>query len=66
MPSSETISAGVDTPLAGDWQREIALAAYYRWLARGGAEGNELEDWYQAEREVRESGGKGSSAAKDR
>ncbi|HEX4332299.1 MAG TPA: DUF2934 domain-containing protein [Usitatibacter sp.] len=35
-----------------DSQRQIAIAAYYRWLERGGVEGDEQQDWYAAEREI--------------
>jgi hypothetical protein len=31
---------------------EIALRAYHIYLERGGAPGNELEDWTRAEREL--------------
>ena len=33
-------------------QDEIALRAYHIYLQRGGAPGNELEDWTRAEREL--------------
>ena len=33
---------------------EIAEAAYYRHLNRGGNEGGEFDDWVEAERELRE------------
>ncbi len=33
---------------------EIALRAYHIYLKRGGAPGNELEDWTRAERELLE------------
>ena len=32
---------------------EIRTRAYYRFLERGGESGNEWNDWFQAEREVR-------------
>jgi hypothetical protein len=35
-------------------QAEIAEAAYFRHLRRGGAEGDEFNDWVEAERELRE------------
>jgi hypothetical protein len=35
-------------------QAEIAEAAYYRHLNRGGAHGDEFNDWVEAERELRE------------
>lgn len=34
-------------------QAEIAEAAYFRHLNRGGHEGDELNDWIEAERELR-------------
>ncbi len=37
---------------------EIALRAYQIYLERGGAPGNELEDWTRAERELLEKGDK--------
>ncbi len=39
-------------------QAEIAMRAYQIYLERGGAPGNELEDWTQAERELLEQNGK--------
>jgi hypothetical protein len=33
---------------------EIAEAAYFRHLKRGGAGGDEFDDWVEAERELRE------------
>jgi hypothetical protein len=36
-------------------REEIALRAYEIYLERGGAPGNELEDWTRAERELLES-----------
>lgn len=32
---------------------EIAEAAYHRFLRRGGQDGSDLEDWVEAERELR-------------
>lgn len=34
-------------------QEEIALRAYHIFLERGSTPGNELEDWLQAERELK-------------
>lgn len=39
-------------------REEIALRAYEIYLERGGAPGNELEDWTRAERELMERNGK--------
>lgn len=38
-------------------REEIALRAYHIYLKRGGAPGNELEDWIRAERELLEQTG---------
>jgi Protein of unknown function (DUF2934) len=35
-------------------QAEIAEAAYFKHLNRGGARGDEFQDWIEAERELRE------------
>jgi hypothetical protein len=39
-------------------QEEIALRAYLIYLKRGGAPGNALEDWIQAERQLAGDNGK--------
>jgi hypothetical protein len=39
-------------------REEIALRAYEIYLERGGAPGNELEDWTRAERELLAKNGK--------
>ena len=41
-----------NTPNGGPSREEIARRAYELYLARGGAEGSEREDWLQAEREL--------------
>lgn len=35
---------------------EIAQAAYQRYLTRGGSDGHDMDDWIEAERELRERG----------
>jgi hypothetical protein len=35
-----------------DRVQQIALRAYYRAEARGFAEGGELDDWFEAEKEI--------------
>ena len=42
------------TTKAQPTQEEIALRAYHIFLERGGAPGNETEDWLRAERELLE------------
>ena len=32
---------------------EIAEAAYHRYLSRGGGDGQDFDDWVEAERELR-------------
>jgi hypothetical protein len=44
---------------------EIRRRAYEIYLARGGAEGNDLEDWLTAERSVRSRHGGTEQSAKD-
>jgi hypothetical protein len=36
-------------------EEEIAVRAYHIYLERGGAEGEPLDDWLQAERELSEA-----------
>lgn len=38
---------------AGDPSEHIAVAAYYKAQARGFAPGQEIEDWLEAEQELR-------------
>jgi hypothetical protein len=38
----------------GPTDEEIALRAYHIYLERGSAEGNPIEDWLRAERELAE------------
>ena len=40
------------TPNYKPIREEIALRAYQIYLQRGGAPGNELQDWMQAERQL--------------
>ena len=42
-----------DAPREPEWHRLISEAAYYRAEQRGFEPGAELEDWLQAESEVR-------------
>ncbi len=46
------------TPKSTLTHEEIALRAYEIYLERGGAPGNELEDWTRAERELLEKSSK--------
>jgi hypothetical protein len=45
-------------------REEIELRAYQIYIERGGAQGNDLEDWLQAELELIEKYGKTGQTAK--
>jgi hypothetical protein len=48
-----------------DRQQQIALTAYYRWLARGGVtDGGAEQDWYEAEAELSRQRGSGAESPK--
>jgi hypothetical protein len=53
------ISSASDRPPRESWpsatidQSDIARRAYDFYLARGGAHGHDVDDWLQAERELR-------------
>ena len=53
----------LQTPSYQPTRGEIALRAYYIYLQRGGAAGNEVEDWMQAERQLIEENAKRRKAA---
>lgn len=44
-----------ETPAAQPTDEEIAVRAYHIYLERGGDEGDPLDDWLQAERELTEA-----------
>jgi hypothetical protein len=43
------------SPKAAPTREQIALRAYHIFLERGGASGNDFEDWTRAERELLET-----------
>lgn len=49
-PTADSISA---RPAQTPTYEEIAVRAYEIYIARGAQEGRDLEDWYQAENELR-------------
>ena len=61
-PNRGTADQQPATPPARDADR-IARRAYERYEARGRGEGGDLDDWYEAEREM---AGSPSEAASDR
>ena len=61
--SEEVLAAASEAvPVAGESMTgqpsydEIAEAAYQRYLSRGGTDGYDLDDWIEAERQLRERG----------
>lgn len=62
MPKTmENSSTATQKPRYGNGQpsqEAIALRAYHLYLERGGAPGNELEDWIQAEIQLAMENGK--------
>jgi hypothetical protein len=48
----------VNEPAAQPTQEEIAKRAHEIYLARGGAQGCDMDDWLQAERELKQQRGK--------
>jgi hypothetical protein len=57
VPSSETEEPS-DALRAAPSHEEIALRAYHIYLERERADGNPIEDWLQAERELTETSDK--------
>jgi hypothetical protein len=56
--SADTRSADVETPERDLYDRDrIALRAYELYLARGGTDGADFDDWLAAERELAASNG---------
>ena len=54
-PSGATRDEGANGPYAGNGQNardRIALRAYELYLARGGSDGADFDDWIAAEREL--------------
>ena len=51
--SDKTSAPKMARPRSGIDRDQIAQRAYERYLARGGAHGNDLEDWLMAERGTR-------------
>lgn len=61
--TTQVTGAAVETPVALDGlEQMITIAAYYRAERRGFSPGQELDDWLDAEREIKGSA-TGSGAA---
>jgi hypothetical protein len=54
--ASEVVPAAGESMMAQPSYDQIAEAAYQRYLSRGGADGHDLDDWIEAERQLRERG----------
>jgi hypothetical protein len=52
-PDFSTVRALTSADGIGPSDDEIREAAYHRWLARGAHPGDELDDWFEAERTLR-------------
>jgi len=57
LPEIETTqtSEPTSTPAPETTEEEIAVRAYHIYLERGGADGDPMDDWLQAERELKET-----------
>jgi len=53
-PTSQAISKSLDTSGQEEFISRIRVRAYYKAQQRGFAAGNELQDWYEAEQELKE------------
>jgi hypothetical protein len=49
-----SVTGGNGTPAHSPTYEEIAEAAYHRYLSRGAGHGNDLNDWIEAEQELRQ------------
>jgi hypothetical protein len=59
-PSQNTEMAHAASP---DHRDRISMRAYELYLARGGSDGGDFDDWLAAEREI--AGGNGDSSRED-
>jgi hypothetical protein len=55
--SSVTSSSSADEGLGLEYRDRVAMRAYELYLARGGADGRDFDDWLAAERELSASNG---------
>jgi DUF2934 family protein len=53
-PSTTEVDPSHDSQAARPTNEQIALRAYHIYLERGGTDGDPLDDWLQAERELTE------------
>lgn len=50
----ETTETVIVSTVVGPTEEDIRIRAYHRYIERGGHHGQDLEDWVEAERELRE------------
>lgn len=60
-PSQAAPQSAGDTTVAAPDRASIAVRAYELYLARGGTDGRELDDWLTAEQELRSASGERTS-----
>ncbi len=60
IEKSSSVGGEPQTAEGHPTREEIELRAYQIYLQRGGVQGQEVEDWLQAERELLEKQGKSS------
>jgi hypothetical protein len=53
IPYSQPVAPRTNGKTEGPTQEQIARRAYELFAARGGEHGHDVEDWLQAERELR-------------
>lgn len=61
---SSPVESGLGTAQGHPTREEIESRAFQIYLKRGGAQGQDLQDWLQAERELLEKYGKTGQMAK--
>lgn len=59
-PSADSFSASGEGYDHGEYRDRVAMRAYELYLARGGGDGGDFEDWLAAEREVGGNNGNAS------
>ena len=52
--TAEPLDSGVASTGTGPNEDEIRRRAYQRYLERGGGDGQDFDDWLEAERELRQ------------
>ena len=64
MEKSSSVKSDLQTAVVHPTREEITLRAFQIYLERGGAHGQDVEDWLQAERELNGTFARTSRTAK--